>query len=106
MTSDSKVAGGVEAQRNAGRMLAVTPIEEVVAQSGVKGPAARVDSTWLAANGKELLAGAGLVGLTVLAYARFLSVGFAATDSLPLIETSRFSSVDGALQLFTRPVMS
>ena len=40
-----------------------------------------------------------LIGLTIAAYARFQSTGFAATDSLPLIETSRFNSLaDVALQ--------
>src|SRR5437763_4777419 len=54
----------------------------------------------------QALAVAGLVALTVLAYARFLGTGFAATDSLPLVETSRASSLaDVALQ-FTRPVMA
>jgi hypothetical protein len=52
------------------------------------------------------LSAAALLGLTFLAYARFLSAGFAATDSLPLVETSRLSSPADAARLFTQPVMA
>lgn len=47
-----------------------------------------------------------LVMLTIGAYGRFLSTGFAATDSLPLVETSRFSSLSDAALQFTRPLMA
>jgi hypothetical protein len=47
-----------------------------------------------------------VVVLTLVAYARFLVTGFGGTDSLPLIETSRFSSLQDAALLFTRPVMA
>ncbi|MDQ6672487.1 MAG: hypothetical protein M3069_17385 [Chloroflexota bacterium] len=47
-----------------------------------------------------------LIGLTIAAYARFLSTGFAATDSLPLIETSRLQSLADVGLQFTRPVMA
>jgi hypothetical protein len=52
------------------------------------------------------LAAAGLVGLTLLAYVPFLDTGFAGTDSLPLVVTSRFTSIGEAAQLFARPVMA
>ncbi|MGI9149869.1 MAG: hypothetical protein ACR2IK_25550, partial [Chloroflexota bacterium] len=54
----------------------------------------------------HLLAVAVLVALTIAAYARFVSAGFAATDSLPLIETSRIQSLSDAGLLFSRPVMA
>src|SRR5262249_13403372 len=41
--------------------------------------------------------------LTVMAYARFLGTGFAASDSLPLVESSRLTSPEAALRLFTSP---
>src|SRR5438105_885344 len=54
----------------------------------------------------RFLTAALLVGLTLLAYGRFIQSGFGATDSLPLVETSRIQSlVDVPLQ-FTRPVMA
>ncbi|HYW88916.1 MAG TPA: hypothetical protein VFB50_14165, partial [Chloroflexota bacterium] len=42
----------------------------------------------------------------ILAYLPFLYTGFAATDSLTLIETSRFNNATEAVLLFTRPVMA
>lgn len=65
-----------------------------------------LESLWLNQRLGVALAGIALIALTVLVYAPFLTVGFAATDSLPLVETSRFSTVGEALALFTRPVMS
>jgi len=50
--------------------------------------------------------GAGLLLLTLLAYARFLDSGFAATDSLPLVETSRLNGLSDAVRLFSGPVMA
>jgi hypothetical protein len=50
--------------------------------------------------------GTGLFGLILLAYARFLDTGFAATDSLPLVETSRLTGVADAARLFGEPVMA
>jgi hypothetical protein len=47
-----------------------------------------------------------LVGLSLIAYLPFLSTGFAATDSLPLIETSRISNLESVARLFTSPVMA
>ncbi|HEV7664286.1 MAG TPA: hypothetical protein VGQ62_12170, partial [Chloroflexota bacterium] len=47
-----------------------------------------------------------LLALTVIAYAPFVGTGFAATDSLPLVETSRFSSIAEAAQHFLQPVMA
>ena len=52
------------------------------------------------------VAAAVLIALTIAAYARFLSTGFAATDSLPLIETSRFDSLADVGGLFTKPLMA
>lgn len=46
------------------------------------------------------------MGLTVAAYARFLSTGFAASDSLPLIENSRLGSLEAVPRLFTTPVLT
>lgn len=54
----------------------------------------------------RLVAAAILIGLTLAAYARFLSTGFAATDSLPLIETSRLHSLADVGLQFTRPLMA
>ncbi|HEX8966461.1 MAG TPA: hypothetical protein VF937_01185 [Chloroflexota bacterium] len=53
-----------------------------------------------------LLGLAAVVGLTVAAYARFLSTGFAASDSLPLIENSRLGSLEAVPRLFTTPVLT
>ena len=52
------------------------------------------------------LAAVVLLGLILLAYVPFLDTGFAATDSLPLVETSRFSTFAEALRLFDGPVMA
>src|SRR5207302_4658068 len=52
------------------------------------------------------LTAAGLIALTAVAYARFLGTGFGATDSLPLIDTSRLGSLSDIYGLFTRPVMA
>lgn len=52
------------------------------------------------------LATVGLVLLTLLAYARFLDTGFAATDSLPLVESSRLSSLRDVGLTFSRPLMA
>jgi hypothetical protein len=46
-----------------------------------------------------------LLTVTLIVYARFLGTGFAATDSLPLIDTSRFRTPAEAGALFARPVM-
>jgi hypothetical protein len=54
----------------------------------------------------EGLAAVGLLGLTLVAYAPFLGTGYAATDSLPLVETSRFTNLTEAALQFTRPVMA
>jgi hypothetical protein len=47
-----------------------------------------------------------LLGVTVLAYVRFLGIGFVATDSLPLIEASRLASLADAVDLFRKPLMA
>jgi hypothetical protein len=52
------------------------------------------------------LALVAVLATIVLAYVPFLYTGFAATDSLTLIETSRFNNAAEAVQLFTRPVMA
>lgn len=54
----------------------------------------------------RFVAVAVLGALTIAAYARFVSAGFAATDSLPLVETSRISNLADVGLLFTRPVMA
>jgi hypothetical protein len=48
----------------------------------------------------------GLVGLTLAAYVPFINTGFAATDSLPLIENSRLANLASIARLFTTPVMA
>jgi len=53
-----------------------------------------------------LLAPAGLLGLTLLAYVRFLGIGFVASDSLPLIDASRLTRVTDVVELFRKPVMA
>ncbi|HET6315176.1 MAG TPA: hypothetical protein VFG86_01875, partial [Chloroflexota bacterium] len=50
--------------------------------------------------------GLGVFGLTLAAYTRYLDTGFAATDSLPLVESSRLTGIDDALRLFAGPVMA
>jgi hypothetical protein len=52
------------------------------------------------------IAAVSLLAATAAGYARFLSTGFAATDSLPLVETSRFSTLGEAATLFAQPVMA
>src|SRR5579859_7342419 len=52
-----------------------------------------------------ILALAVVGALTLAAYLPFLSTGFAATDSLPLVETSRLTDLGSAARLFTTPVM-
>lgn len=52
------------------------------------------------------VAALGLMGAIVAAYGPFLGTGFGGSDSLPLIETSRFSTAHEALSLFTKPVMA
>jgi hypothetical protein len=52
------------------------------------------------------LAIVAVLGLTLATYAQFLGTGFAATDSLPLIETSRLDGFDSVTRLFTTPVMA
>lgn len=47
----------------------------------------------------------GLAVVTAAAYARFLSAGFAATDSLALVESSRLHNLGDVLQTFSQPVM-
>jgi hypothetical protein len=54
----------------------------------------------------RLAAIAILVVLTVAAYAPFVNTGFAATDSLPLVETSRIGALADVARLFTTPVMA
>jgi hypothetical protein len=49
---------------------------------------------------------AAVLLVTAAVYAQFLDTGFAATDSLPLFETSRFHTLSEAAALFTRPVMA
>jgi hypothetical protein len=49
---------------------------------------------------------AGLLGLTFLAYMRFLDIGFVATDSLPLIDASRLNSLNDVAELFRKPLMA
>lgn len=44
--------------------------------------------------------------LTSVAYTQFLQTGFGATDSLPLVASSRMRSVADALQQFRQPVMA
>ena len=44
--------------------------------------------------------------MVLAAFGRFLGTGFGGSDSLPLIETSRFSNVQEALSLFTKAVMA
>jgi hypothetical protein len=51
-------------------------------------------------------AAAALTLLVVAAYLRFLGAGFAGTDSLPLIETSRVLSWSDFLQQLRQPVMA
>src|SRR5438445_12438991 len=55
---------------------------------------------------RRCVAAVVLIALAIAAYARFLSTGFAATDSLPLIETSRFNSLADVGALFTTPLMA
>jgi hypothetical protein len=47
-----------------------------------------------------------VLGVTLAANLRFLTTGFAATDSLPLVETSRLANLDSVVRLFTTPVMA
>jgi hypothetical protein len=47
-----------------------------------------------------------VLALTVASYGRFLGSGFAATDSLPLVEGSRLANFESVLRLFTTPVMA
>ena len=53
-----------------------------------------------------IVAPAGLLCLTLLAYIRFLGIGFVATDSLPLIEASRLNSLADIAELFRKPLMA
>jgi hypothetical protein len=53
-----------------------------------------------------IVALAGLLGLTLLAYVRFLGIGFVATDSLPLIDASRLTSLADVVELFRKPLMA
>jgi hypothetical protein len=55
---------------------------------------------------KSGLAVVGLLGLTLVAYVRFLSIGFVATDSLPLIEASRLHGASDVVELFRKPLMA
>jgi hypothetical protein len=52
------------------------------------------------------IATATLLLVTLLAQVRFLGTGFAASDTLPLIETSRLNTPGDAAALFTQPVMA
>src|SRR5262245_54486996 len=52
------------------------------------------------------LLGLVLVGLVLRAYLPFLDSGFAATDSLPLVETSRLNGLGDVARLFSARVMS
>src|ERR1700730_16519903 len=62
--------------------------------------------TTLKAGASRRASAALLVVLTSAAYARFVNAGFAATDSLPLVETSRISGLADVGLLFTRPLMA
>src|ERR1700730_12581202 len=62
--------------------------------------------TTLKAGASRRASAALLVVLTSAAYARFVNAGFAATDSLPLVETSRISSLADIGSLFAQPLMA
>jgi hypothetical protein len=55
---------------------------------------------------ERAIATVGLLVVTLVAYERFLGIGFAGSDSLLLIETSRVSSLNDLVLQFTRPVMA
>lgn len=53
-----------------------------------------------------LAASFSVAGMAILAHHEILGYWFTGVDTLALIETSRFTTVDGALALFTQPLMS